>query len=209
MAEPELESVSVSVMTGVRWSTLADGARFSAIKSQVRGNGASNPHATLRSIARGYLNRRHTRASAWQATKRVSDPIKRRYVRRCLVNLFRLMRRADGTPMSLPAMQKRKGPKGIIELKVAADAFLSGDESRYIGLWLNQDPLNAASARLYAQMMRESVAPPDDRPAYFEIIDLRRCTHFVHDVNELDDYPADLHTFLKSVEDDVSRAKLH
>lgn len=111
--------------------------------------------------------------------------------------------------MPLPPASKRRGPRDIIELKVAADAFISGDQYRYIGLWLNQNPLNAQSARLHAQMMRESVAPTNDKQAFFEVIDLRRRVHFVHDIEELDDYPADLASFLKTVEDDVLRARLH
>lgn len=208
MPDPEFETVSVALMTGVRWSTLPAGARRSAIRGQVRGGGASNPHATLLSLSKGYLTKRHTKVSALRTARRAGDIKKRRYVRHCLKNLMRLIPEVRGTPRPIPPLGRRQGPKGLIELKVAPHVYIEGATDRYIGFWANQDPaLNAKSARLYAQMIREGVAPPEGKPCRFEIIDLRHGVHYVHDIEELDDDPSDLLDFLRQMEISIEEAQ--
>lgn len=209
MTEPEeVQPISVALMTGVRWSTLASGAQRSAIRSQDRSGGASNPHASLISIAKGYLTGRYSKVTALKAARRVGDTSKRKYVRDCLKNLIRAYPYIAGSPRPMPPPTRRKGPKGLVELKVVAHVFIQGETDRYIGFWANQEPaLTAESARLFAQMMRESVATDENKACYFEIVDLRRGRRFAYDVNDLDEDPADLQSFFRHIEDVIEQVR--
>lgn len=208
-SEPDTVAVSVNVQTSIRWSVLRDGARFSAIKGQMKGGGASNPHGTTYSLAKGYLSRRLTGQEALKAARRVGDRSKRREVRLHLKNLIRMVPHLSGISRPLPQPSMRRGPEGLLELKVAAQLFLEDFEDRYIGFWPNEAELDYANARLYAQLMREAVETSDEKRTVFIIYDLKRKVAFSFDVEGLDEDTDDLRDFFARIEGDIKRARLH
>lgn len=205
----EPEAISVNVQTGIRWSALAAGARFSAIKGQIKGGGTSNPHATTYSIAKKYLSGALSRKDVLKAARRVQNRNKRREVRFLLKNLMRMAPRVSGRSKSLPPPGRRRGPAGLVELKVSAQLFLEDDKDRYIGFWPNEVELGHRNARLYAQLMRESVQTSDHKPTAFEVYDLKRRQSYTFDVEELDEDTRDLVNFFATIEGDVKKARLH
>ena len=195
-------------MTGVRWASLPSGARRSAIRGQIRGGGATNPHATLLSLSKGYLTKKHSKVTALKGARRVKDIGKRRDIRRCLKNLMRLVPIVSETARPLPPLSRRKGSRGLVEFKVTPHVHIEGDANRYIGLWANHGPpLSWKSARLYAQMMRESMAPPEGKPSTFEIIDMRHRAHHVYDTDDLDDDASDLYAFIEQIENVIEELR--
>jgi hypothetical protein len=208
-ASPESQLISVNVQTGIRWLVLRDGPRVSAIKRQMKGGGASNPHATTYSLAKGYLSGRLTAKAALKAARRVCDPKKCHEVRQHLKNLIRMVPYVSGTARSLPPPSMRRGPEGLVEFKVAAQMFLEGGTDRYVGFWPNEIGLDYDSARLYAQLMREAVETSDQKQTIFVIYDLRRAKTFSFWVDDLDNDVNDLALFFEIIERDIKKAKLH
>ena len=206
---PEPEPLSVNVQTSIRWNVLPDGARFSAIKGQIKGGGASNPHATTYSLAKGYLSGRYDKRGVLKAARRVRDRRKRKEVRFHLKNLIRMVPRVSGVSRPLPPVRMRQSPEGLLQLKVSAQLFLQGDEDRFIGFWPNEAPINYSNARLYAQLMRESVETSDEKRSLFIILDLKRAVSFQFDVDDLDNDTKDLREFFSKIESDIKKARMH
>jgi hypothetical protein len=184
-------------------------ARFSAIKGQIKGGGAGNPHGTTTAIAKRYLSGNLKIRAALKEARRVADRGQRHEVRYHLKNLARMVPYPSGVAKPLPHPSKRKGPEGVVEFKVSAQLFLEDYEDRYIGFWPNKIELDYRNARLYAQLMRESASTSDEKRTLFIIYDLRRCREFSFEVDELDKDFGDLNEFFAKIEGDVKRAKLH
>lgn len=195
-------TVSVSALTGVRWHTLPAGARRSAVRSQMRGGGTQNPHATLLALSKGYLTRRHSKRDTLKLARRVRDESKRHYVRHCLKNLIRTYPTVSSGNHCPQTLARRRGPKGIVELKVKPDVFISTPTPTYVGFWPNQSTqLTKEAARLHAQLVREAVDTSVFEHCYFHVVDLFHGRKFSFDVEDLDEDNSDLIEFLKNLEE--------
>lgn len=195
-------TVSVSALTGVRWHTLQSGARRSAVRTQMRGGGTQNPHSTLLALSKGYLTRRHTKRETLKLARRVRDKVKRHYVRHCLKNLIRTYPVVSIDNYCPKTIAHRKGPKGLVELKIKPDVFISMPMPTYVGFWPNQSTqLTQEAARLHAQLVRESVDTSAFPYCAFHVVDLYHGRKFSFDVEDLDEDDSDLREFLKNLEE--------
>lgn len=207
--EHETDPVSVNIQTGIRWDGLPANARFSAIKGQIKGGGASNPHATTNSIARRYLIGKLTKREAIKAVLKIPDGRKQRAVSLRIKNLLRMAPYVAGTPKLLPPPSRRQGPAGLVELKVTAKVLLEDHEDCYIGFWSNEASIDYDHARLYAQMMREAFQASEEKNTSFIVYDLKHRKKFIFDVRDLDGDDSDLKGFFNRIESDIKRARLH
>ena len=195
-------TVSVSALTGVRWHTLSVGARRSAVRTQMRGGGTQNPHTTLLALSKGYLTRRHTKRDTLKLARRVRDKDKRHYIRHCLKNLIRTYPSVSSENYCPKILALRKGPKGLVELKIKPDVFIRRPTPTYVGFWPNQSTqLTREAARLHAQLVRESVDTSAFEYCDFHVVDLFHGRKFSFSVEDLDEDDSDLREFLKNLEE--------